>query len=212
MLAGPAPGDDSELPPYTRRHNTYPMCHPGSADHVFTLSNSKGKPWAMLRLISSATSSGRMPTYYQGDRIIGSFSLNLEKQEAISSITATVSNHVISCTRLVLIRPLQVTGRIVTGAGSEDVFKFFDHTSVIWNKLMGDPRSTEQGDYKGKLKGNYVWPVSVEIPTTNVCPGSRPTNEVYDLPQTFLEPNIRASVEYTLSIRISRSMLRADSM
>ena len=120
--------------------------------------------------------------------------------------------HTLSSFCPVLIRCFQVTGRIVTGAGSEDVFKFLDHTSVIWNKLMGDPRSTERGDYKGKLNGDYVWPVSVEIPPTNVCPGFRPTNEVYDLPQTFLEPNIRASVEYTLSIRISRSMLRADSV
>jgi hypothetical protein len=77
---------------------------------------------------------------------------------------------------------------------------------------MGDPRSTEQGDYKGKLRGEYIWPVSVEIPkTTNVFRGPRAAGQVYDLPQTFLEPNIRASVEYTLTIRISRSMLRSDS-
>ena len=92
LLAGPAPYSQihTELPPYTRHHTQAP-CYRERVGHVFTLANGRSKPWATLKLLSSATSSERLPTYYQREPIVGSLELNLEKSDAIMSISATVS-------------------------------------------------------------------------------------------------------------------------
>ena len=102
-------------------------------------------------------------------------------------------------------------GRIVTGAGSDDCYTFLEQSSTLWHKSMGDPRS--QSDYDGKLRGDYIWPISIDIPKTVTLPnGSGGACQVFNLPQTFVEPNSRASIEYSFAIRISRSKLRQDNL
>jgi hypothetical protein len=109
-----------------------------------------------------------------------------------------------------------VKGRIVTGAGAEDRYTFLDQSSVLWSKSMGNPvnpRSHRQGDYNGKLRGEYVWPISISLPKSVSLPnGSGGGCQEYRLPQTFVEPNTRASIEYSFTVRISRSKLRSDNM
>jgi hypothetical protein len=192
-LAGPA---QAELPPYVRRtssqHLTQQRPH---VEHAYHLGNSKNKPWATLKVRSSAKSPKLIPTFFQYEDIVGSLELNLEKGDTISAVTVTVK------------------GRIVTGAGSSDAQKFLERNVTLWSKSMGDPRAPRPSEtaHSGKLQGEYVWPFSIQLPKTVSLPGHHGSLQDYSLPQTFLERNTRASIQYDLTVQICRNKLRADS-
>ena len=106
-----------------------------------------------------------------------------------------------------------MTGRIITGSSINDCFVFLNLTQPIWAKSMDTPRmpSPSEGTASNKLLGHCVWQLSIPLPrTVNVPLGSgemRPCR----LPETFLERNTPVSVQYDLTIIVSRGMLRSDN-
>jgi len=195
-LAGPAASHaQTELPPYVRRTSSQHFTQRPQVEHAYHLTNSKNKPWATLKLRSSAKSPSLIPTFFQHEDIVGSLELNLDKVETISAVTVTLK------------------GRLVTGAGSNDAQKFLERHVTLWSKSMGDPRAPRVSDaaHSGKLQGEYVWPFSIQLPKTVSLPGNHGCPQEYSLPQTFLERDTRASIQYDLTVLISRNKLRTDS-
>lgn len=191
----PQPG--AELPPYTRRRNTLaqPVSSPRPpTEHLHQLFDGKGMPWASLKVFSSAKSTKSLPTFFEKENLNGTLELDVGKGESIQAITATV------------------TGRIITGAGSDDSYTFLNLTVPIWSKAPDAPRlpSTSPGANGSKLCGQCIWPISIVIPrTVNLPSGSG--EQPYHLPETFLERHTGASIQYDLTILISRGKLRADN-
>jgi hypothetical protein len=182
---------DIDLPPYTPRHRP-PTRDP--VEHVYQLGNSK--PWATLRLISRASSPKQLPIFYQNEPISGSLELNLEKGDAILSVTVAVK------------------GRIITGPGAADFSTFLDHRETLWSRPPNKSRTpspTLDTTPDGKLQGDYLWPISINLPSMVTLPNGSGGAQVYDLPHTFLERQTRASVQYDLTVRIYRTKLRSDS-
>ena len=78
---------------------------------------------------------------------------------------------------------------------------------------MDTPRmqSSSQGTTSSKLFGHCVWPLSIPLPRTVVVPTGSGEMRSCHLPETFLERNTRVSVQYELTINISRGILRSDN-
>jgi hypothetical protein len=88
---GPAP-QSADLPAYTRRNTlAQPIARREPVEHLYPLSDSKGRPWATLSLRSSAKSGKSVPTFFEKEHINGSFQLTAEKGDSIQSVTVTVS-------------------------------------------------------------------------------------------------------------------------
>lgn len=95
-----ASGPDSELPAYSRRRHT--LAQPigtlsiprAPTEHIYPLvdGRSSGKPWATLKIFSSAKSSKSLPTFFEKENINGSFELHAERGDSIQAVTATVSH------------------------------------------------------------------------------------------------------------------------
>lgn len=78
---------------------------------------------------------------------------------------------------------------------------------------MDTPRlpSPSQGTTANKLFGHCVWPLSIPLPRTVAVPTGSGETRTCRLPETFLEQNTRVSVQYDLTINISRGRLRSDN-
>ncbi len=76
-----SPPENSQAPPRAHREPTI---------HLYELTNSKSRPWAVLRVASNAASSAQLPHVYEGEPIIGSVNLDLEKGVQIKSVSITV--------------------------------------------------------------------------------------------------------------------------
>ncbi|KAJ7170926.1 hypothetical protein C8R43DRAFT_71609 [Mycena crocata] len=165
--------------------------------HVFEIKDKKKKPWATLKLSSSARSATSLPTFLEGDKIAGSVTLDLEHSEKILGVS-------------ILIR-----GQIITGPQERDRTCFLDTSTPLWLKGMADPRDPDPGSqYHGKLSGDYYWPFSISLPKEVTAPdpaGKSGSVKTYHLPQTFLERTTRASVYYELFVHIARSTFRVDN-
>jgi len=106
-----------------------------------------------------------------------------------------------------------VTGRIITGSSINDCFVFLNLTQPIWAKSMDTPRmpSLSEGTASNKLLGHCVWRLSIPLPRTVTVPLGAGEMRPCRLPETFLERNTPVSVQYDLTISISRGMLRSDN-
>jgi len=154
----------------------------------------RSKPWASLKVLSSAKSAKSLPTFFEKENINGTLELNADKCDSIQAITASVK------------------GRILTGANADDSYTFLDLTHPIWSRSPTDPRvpSLSEGANSTKLHGHCVWPLSIPIPKVVSIPtGDAP--QLFHLPETFLERHAGASIQYDLTVRISRGKLRSDS-
>jgi hypothetical protein len=107
----------------------------------------------------------------------------------------------------------QVTGRIITGSNINDSFAFLDYTQPIWAKSPDTPRLPSPSDsaLSDKLVGHCVWPLSISIARTVDAPTGAGDTRSFRLPETFLERYTKVSVQYDLTINVSRGKLRADS-
>lgn len=195
---GPVPLSGSELPPYTRRNSLIqPVAvRRDATEHIFQLSDGKSKPWITLKVQSSAKSSRSLPTFFEKENITGQLELFAEKGDSIQSISATV------------------TGRIITGANIEDSFVFLSQTLPIWSKSPDTPRvpSPSEGASSSKLLGHCLWPLSISLPRAVNIPTGAGDIRSYRLPETFLERHTKVSVQYDLSVVVSRGKLRADNI
>jgi hypothetical protein len=148
-----------------------------------------------LKLFSSANSPKQLPTFFQNERIIGSVEMSLEKGDSLRSVSVSVK------------------GRIVTGAGTSDYYTFLDQTHTLWARQSSKSRTPSpplEASQPGR--GNYLWPISIDLPSTVTLPdGSGNGEQVYNLPHTFVEKQTRATIQYSLTVYIARSMLRSDS-
>ncbi|KIY51797.1 hypothetical protein FISHEDRAFT_36554 [Fistulina hepatica ATCC 64428] len=179
-----------ELPPYSRRQS-YLRPRTGSprqtTEHVFTITDSRNRPWAKLTISSSAKSVKSLPTFFDKDAINGTLELNAdEKGDSIHAINATI------------------TGRIITSASSNDSTTFLSHTVPLWNRAPDGSCifSPSPGVVGPRLRGHCVWPFSIPIPRT--AGDAR-------LPETFVERHTSVSVQYEFCITIARGKLRSDN-
>jgi hypothetical protein len=115
---------------------------------------------------------------------------------------------------------LQLKGRIITSFIEGGSYLFLEYSHNVWNKLDGDPRGSSIGrKFDGKLSGDIEFPFSFPFPTelnlesraaTKGKRASRPP-VVTPTPQTFLERNLKANIEYELVLTISHGILRTNS-
>ncbi|KAK0446292.1 hypothetical protein EV421DRAFT_1933470 [Armillaria borealis] len=196
----PSAGSDFDLPAYTQ-HRPGDDVSTLSTYHRYEIYTSKWKAWATLALQSRAISADRIPLFWQGDNIAGSLTLDIDKQDSIKMIKITMQ------------------GKLLTGQSS-DSWVFLEETKVLWVRGMRNPRvssSSFNEDHRGKMVGKYVWDFSLPIPAQVITPpgssssmnsqGSGP----FRLPQTVLEWNIRAGIQYELFVSIKRSRLHLTS-
>ncbi|KAJ7476020.1 hypothetical protein FB451DRAFT_265030 [Mycena latifolia] len=185
---GPVPQSAADLPAYTRRNTlAQPIARREPVEHIYPLTDGKGRPWASLTLMSSAKSGKSVPTFFEKEHINGSFQLSAEKGDSIQSIIVTV------------------TGRIVTGSSVDDTYIFLTQSLPLWSKT--ESRSSGAAT---KLLGACVFPFSIPLPkAVSLKDDSHDT--LFRLPETFLERHTRASISYEISVAVSRGKLRADS-
>ncbi|KAF4619752.1 hypothetical protein D9613_004949 [Agrocybe pediades] len=179
--------------------------------------NGKTSPWATLKVYSRSAASApstsnaeaqKIPRFTGQDLFQGSLELDLDSPQTINSIS------------------LSLRGRVVTSSYDDGSATFLDHHIVSWNRNKGDPRemllaqvgstssapsssrSPSPKKFEGKLSGQYSWPFSFPFPSSVVIPGQA---DAVQIPQTFLERNVKGSVQYELVLRITHGMLRSDS-
>lgn len=83
--------ESNELPPYTRHNALHaPAVHREPIEHIYQLTEGKSRPWATLKIYSSAKSAKSLPTFLGREPIKGSLEVQAEKGDSIHQITATV--------------------------------------------------------------------------------------------------------------------------
>jgi hypothetical protein len=60
-------------------------------EHIYQLTEGKSRPWATLKIYSSAKSNKSLPTFFEKEPIKATFEIQAEKGDSIHQITATVS-------------------------------------------------------------------------------------------------------------------------
>ncbi|KAJ3935599.1 MAG: hypothetical protein NXY57DRAFT_1046588 [Lentinula lateritia] len=191
---GQASYSGSELPRYTRRNTlVHPVAPRDPTQHVFSLSDGRARPWLVLRVASSAKSTKSLPIFYEKENINATLELHAEKGD--SSIQSVMA---------------MVRGRVITGPRSDETVTFLTIYHPIWARSVDTPRtpSPSEGASGSKLFGDCVWSFSIPLPKT-VAVGK--SDVQFRLPETFSERDFAASVQYDLTIHISRAKLRADS-
>ncbi|KAJ4477348.1 hypothetical protein J3R30DRAFT_3291186 [Lentinula aciculospora] len=184
----------SELPHYTRRNTlAHPVVPRVSIQHVFSLSNGRARPWLVLKVSSSAKSTKSLPTFYEKEKINATLELHAEKGD--SSIQSVMA---------------MVRGRIITGPRSDETVTFLTILHPIWARSTDTPRtpSLSEGASGSKLFGDCIWSFSIPLPKSVDVQKSGVN---YCLPETFSERDLAVSVQYDLTIHISRGKLRTDS-
>lgn len=95
-------------------------------------------------------------------------------------------------------------------------------THVLWSQADGEPRNASSSDsdssplpnslkFSGKLKGEYTWPFSIDLPKQVVmASGHRREPQVFHPPQTFNERHTRATISYEICLKLLRNKLRID--
>ncbi|KDQ56976.1 hypothetical protein JAAARDRAFT_35575 [Jaapia argillacea MUCL 33604] len=196
---------DQDLPPYA--HHASPPSTSANrrelTDHVYHLYNSKNKPWASLKVRSTARSNKFLPVYYEGEPINGEVELNFEKEERIKAVS------------------LMVMGRLISTAANGDK-TFLKMSHPLWSASQGPPSSEPQSNRSspvssneqvGKLLGKYTWPFTITMPKDVAMKGRsrKEQPKAYRLPPTFLVKNIHFTVQYELLVHIQRPSLHIDN-
>lgn len=195
VTTGLAPAYAEELPGYTPRdYSTHPLVRRQSTEHVYNIIE-KNRTWVTLKLYSSAKSPLSLPTYFEKEKITGLLEINAEKGDSIHSITA------------------MITGRVITGSHSSGSFTFLNQSSTIWSKSGGFQRSQSSfdGTSSSKLRGTCKWPLSLSLPRKVNVTNSHGDTDCYPLPETFLERQMSASIQYDFTLLIGRGKLRTDN-
>ena len=122
-MAGEAPpsfsasiGDsEASLPPgyHDGGHST----HSSLIERVYTLETGKKKPWAFLKVKGRGKNAASIPRIVQGEPIMGTVELDLEKTDHIQAVTVAVSKSQISHFRHVEM-PCDVGLRRILGSWS----------------------------------------------------------------------------------------------
>lgn len=193
-------------------------------DFKYELTNKKAAAWAVLQIYGNAALSKHIPVIWGDEKIEGSVTLNLLSSDSIQALNISVSSwswSIYLIARyfssmdegvLVVADHWQVSGRIMTGQGPGSTYTFLDLLIPLWSKSMGDPRNPEtttEGKYRGKLHGEYMWPFALSIPPEVILPaGPHNDPQVFRLPESFWERHTRASVQYDVTLHVTRGKLR----
>ncbi|KAL0954346.1 hypothetical protein HGRIS_003340 [Hohenbuehelia grisea] len=195
-----------ELPSYSRRGAVSPTPTQRSTasqrvprEFSYDMLTRKNSPWLVLTVCGNSLLSKHAPVIVEGSELTGSVKLLLDSSDLIQSISVSV------------------LGLIISGANPGDTYTFLELNQVLWAKAhSGDPRQPgSAGRFSGKLPpGEYAWPFSFAMPpevTLYVGAGAHGAERNFRLPQTFLERHARASVQYSVVVRVVRNKLRPDS-
>ncbi|KAI0704174.1 hypothetical protein C8T65DRAFT_654104 [Cerioporus squamosus] len=196
---------DPELPQYarssTRPRNPRPSAgssssgsHRSSAsrapsEHSYHLTDSKGRQWLTLKVISSAPSSGYLPAFYEGDAIGGSVTLHREKEDSIKSIS------------------VQVVGQMTSSA--MEVVEFVQVSETLWSS--SEPSPSQGSNNSGTLAGHFDWPFVLTLPSQCQCKSPNGDTQTYPLPGSFSERLARVHIQYQLIATVHRTRFRVDS-
>ncbi|KAJ7669554.1 hypothetical protein DFH06DRAFT_1084323 [Mycena polygramma] len=120
---------------------------------------------------------GGMPTITQGSSLAGAVNLDLRSSETIQAVC------------------ILIKGEVADTGASGWVVSFLEAKHTLW--------TAAENSGKAKLKGEYDFPFSIEIPTT--APGK--DGKPFRLPHTFTSS---LSIRYTAELRIVRGKLRPD--
>ncbi|KAJ7455217.1 hypothetical protein B0H11DRAFT_247815 [Mycena galericulata] len=184
-----APGGSASsagLPVYSRSASVVPPRRVLTEHQYHLTSRGSKPPWATLKVLSRSPTASHLPTIFQGDKITGTFTFNLERAESITCVRAVAK------------------GQIIPGPTDREAFTFVEVASTLWSK-ENDPRSA-------RLCGHHHWPFSLEMPVTVSIPATRHFHAgTFHLPQTFLERRFSTSIQYVVAVHINRSRFRIDS-
>ncbi|KAJ6508090.1 hypothetical protein DFH09DRAFT_1199322 [Mycena vulgaris] len=184
-------GDQSGLPAYTRRPTPPPPAAQVDREPKrcsYEIKNRSG-PWATLVVHGDARLTRAIPMVIQGTNLAGSATLALPNPDAIQAVC------------------ILIKGELVSGTTPVTRTAFLDSKHTLWSAAEGDPNAPENSAKSSavKLKGDYSWPFSIELPATVSRDG-----EAFRLPHTFLDRLASFSVQYTAELRIVRGKLRVD--
>ena len=93
---------------------------------------------------------------------------------------------------------------------------FFNHTETLRSQDKGKPINSStyskvefpHSPYKEQLQGEYTWPISVTLPKEiKLTPAHETAPRTFLLPHSFSEKFIRATINYTATVKIHRSEL-----
>ncbi|KAL1732311.1 hypothetical protein EV714DRAFT_206910 [Schizophyllum commune] len=188
--------DQGGLPGYAERAPTPPPSF-NSAPREYTLHMThKKRVWASLKLVSHAPASrsaGDAPAFMEGNPIKGTMTLDLDSAEPITKVY------------------IEISGRYLNDRYPyRQDFTFLSLTQNLWTTGDGDPNQSGDQRFRGKLKGYYRWPFSVELPTRMSVPHDLQSGAATDairLPPTFLEKDVPASIYYYFEAVIVRGGL-----
>ena len=76
---------DEDLPAYSS------LIVSPNRPHVYELLNRQQLPWLSVKISSRSKSPDSLPTFFRGDKIIGSVDLNLDSAETILAVDLKVS-------------------------------------------------------------------------------------------------------------------------
>jgi hypothetical protein len=184
----------SEPPRYTRRNTlAHPVVLREPTEHIFPLSDGRQKPWLILKVLSSAKSAKSLPLFYEKENINATLELHAEKGD--SSIQSVI---------------VMIRGRIITGPRPDETVTFMTVIHPIWARSADTPRtpSPSEGASGSKLFGSCVWSFSIPLPRTATVGKS---GAQFRLPETFSERDLGASIQYDLTVHVSRGKFRGDS-
>ncbi|RPD60671.1 hypothetical protein L226DRAFT_473994 [Lentinus tigrinus ALCF2SS1-7] len=187
---------DPELPQYsrssTRPRDPRPSVGSRSSsrvsEHTYHLTDSKGRQWLSLKVMSTAPSSGYLPAFYEGDAVGGSVTLHREKEDSIKSIS------------------VQVIGQMTSSA--MEVVNFLQVSETLWSSSAP---SSSQDSNSGTLVGQFDWPFALTLPRQCQCRSSSGDMETYPLPGSFSERLARVHIQYQVIATVHRSRFRVDS-
>nr|GAT55755.1 predicted protein [Mycena chlorophos] len=145
--------------------------------------------WGQLTVNGNARLSGALaPTILQGTPVSGSVQLDLRDPESIAAV--------------------QVVLRGETRGGSPDdgiaiPTVFLEVKKELWNASQGDPNQPgAKASSKAKLKGEYKWPFSFDLPT-QITKGGK----AYRLPHSFGTGRGYFTLQYLVELHIVRPKL-----
>ncbi|KAJ7784457.1 hypothetical protein B0H16DRAFT_1492564 [Mycena metata] len=180
---------DSELPLYTGRRTPPP--HPvvrEPQEFTHEIKTRGGVPWATLTIQGDSRLTKAVPTITEGSNLDGSVKLALRSVETIQAVC------------------ILIKGDIMNGGPTSAPISFLDLKHTVWSAAEGDPLARKNtGKSMLKLKGDYHWPFSIELPTTLTK-----DRQTFRLPHTFMDRLASFSVRYTAELRILRGKLRPD--
>ncbi|KAJ7476128.1 hypothetical protein FB451DRAFT_1245886 [Mycena latifolia] len=187
------PSYDGGLPGYRERASLVPRRV--MTEHQYHLTSRASKPpWATLKVISRSPTAAHIPIFLEGDKITGSFTVDLERSDSIICVSAVAK------------------GQIIPGPADKEAFTFVEVTSTLWSKENSDPQNAGGSMCGGKLSGHHEWPFTLEMPIAVTIPAtSHFRSGTFRLPQTFLERRFSTSIQYVLVVHVIRSRFRVNS-